>query len=420
MGFASAYLANKTISDRLFAGIPEKNTAIIIIIPAFDEPGIINTLDSLNSCTEPPCALELIVLINAPPGAGNSQIEQNNITYRELQAWKKKNKNSFIKLLCHNTGIRSRHDWGVGMARKIAMDEAARRFNSIDNPGGAIVSLDADCSVSDNYLLELYNELYREAGRRACSVYFEHPLEGEMPAEVYNAVSQYELHLRYYYQGLRFSSYPWVFHTLGSALAVKADAYVKAGGMNKRQGAEDFYFIQKLVPSGGFFYLKGPTVIPSARRSLRVPFGTGPVINNMCSSDTKDYLTYNPGGFESLKQLFDNVLQFWEMDPGQADKFPGTLKAGLKEFLHLNHWSAKIREIKDNTSSPDSFRKRFFTWFNMFRVVKYLNFAHNADCPYLGRMPVIQAAARMLEKKGYAAGAYDSRELLGIYRELEK
>jgi len=420
MGFASAYLANKTIRDQLFAGIPEKNTGIIIIIPAFDEPGIINALESLHSCEEPPCSIELIVLINAPPGADGSQIEQNNITYRELQAWKEKNSRSYIKLLCHNTGMQPRRDWGVGMARKIAMDEAARRFNNIDKPGGVIVSLDADCSVSDNYLLELYNELYSNPGRKACSVYFEHPLEGDLPPEIYNAVIQYELHLRYYYQGLKYSSYPWVFHTLGSALAVKAGDYVKAGGMNKRQGAEDFYFIQKLVPSGGFFYLNRATVIPSARRSLRVPFGTGPVINNMCSSRTKDYLTYNPESFESLKELFDNVLQFWEMDAGQSDKFPGMLKPGLEEFLRINHWSAKITEIKNNTSSPSSFRKRFYTWFNMFRIVKYLNFVHSAGSPYLVRMPVRHAAARMLEQERHPAGAYDAKDLLGIYRELEK
>ncbi len=35
---------------------------------------------------------------------------------------------------------------------------------------------------------------------------------------------------------------------VGSALAVKALQYVKAGGMNRKQAGEDFYFVQKLVP----------------------------------------------------------------------------------------------------------------------------------------------------------------------------
>ena len=50
-------------------------------------------------------------------------------------------------------------------------------------------------------------------------------------------------------------------------MAVKALPYVKAGGMNRRQAGEDFYFIQKLVPSGGYFSLNSTTVYPSPRAS---------------------------------------------------------------------------------------------------------------------------------------------------------
>ncbi len=35
-----------------------------------------------------------------------------------------------------------------------------------------------------------------------------------------------------------------------------------------------------------------------------------------------------------------------------------------------------LNEIYSNTSSFRSFKKRFFRWFNMFQVIKYLNFSH--------------------------------------------
>jgi hypothetical protein len=46
--------------------------------------------------------------------------------------------------------------------------------------------------------------------------------------------------------------FSYAYHTVGSAMAVKAYQYVKVGGMNRRQAGEDFYFIQKLVHSGNF------------------------------------------------------------------------------------------------------------------------------------------------------------------------
>ena len=62
-----------------------------------------------------------------------------------------------------------------------------------------------------------------------CTIYFEHPIEGdEYPPEVYDAIIQYELYLRYYLQALRYTGYPYATHTVGSCFAVKASVYAKA------------------------------------------------------------------------------------------------------------------------------------------------------------------------------------------------
>ena len=73
------------------------------------------------------------------------------------------------------------------------------------------------------------------------------------------------------FRDLHFTGFPYVHHTVGSAIAVKAMTYVKAGGMNRRMAGEDFYFIQKLLPAGGFFNLNQTTVYPSPRSSQGFP-----------------------------------------------------------------------------------------------------------------------------------------------------
>jgi hypothetical protein len=61
--------------------------------------------------------------------------------------------------------------------------------------------------------------------------------------------------------------------------------------MNRRMAGEDFYFIQKLLPAGGFFNLNQTTVYPSPRSSARVPFGTGVTIQRLTEGKNETLLT---------------------------------------------------------------------------------------------------------------------------------
>ena len=40
MGFASAYLEERALFPELIKEAPDKNTGIIVVVPAYDEPGI--------------------------------------------------------------------------------------------------------------------------------------------------------------------------------------------------------------------------------------------------------------------------------------------------------------------------------------------------------------------------------------------
>ena len=122
----------------------------------------------------------------------------------------------------------------MGTARKILMDEAVSRFSLLDRPEGIIACFDADATVESNYLDALLKHFMQVRVKislhqspahppDACSVRFAHPLKGdEYNPEVYEAIAQYEFHLRYYLQSFRSTGFPNAYHTVGSSMAVRA------------------------------------------------------------------------------------------------------------------------------------------------------------------------------------------------------
>ncbi len=418
MGFASNYLEKRVHLPEIIHEAPDDDTSIIVVIPAYNEPGISDLLDSLTLCSEPQCKVEVIIVVNAAADAGEEIRKINKITIENIESWKRDNDNCFFRLYAFIADHFCNDDWGVGIARKTGMDEAVRRFNNIEKPDGIILNLDADCHVKENYFMSVFEAFNKRSDRTACSIYFEHPLSGcDFSPDIYWYITLYELHLRYYYQGLAYSGFPYVFHTVGSAIAVKALTYVKAGGMNKRKAGEDFYFIQKLVPAGGYFTLNTTTVYPSPRPSSRVPFGTGASIEKLKGGESSTLQTYNIQAFKELRSFFALTEKFHNCRPEQLEAIHLSLPEGVRSFVDKTEWIEKMVEIKNNTSGLSSFKKRFFVWFNMFRIVKYLNFVHQV---IFEKKPVELSAAELLEITGISINTNDPAELLLYFRGMEK
>jgi hypothetical protein len=418
MGFASTYLEERALFPQKIIEAPDKDTGIIVVVPAYNEPGINKLLDSLAKCTEPECGSEVIIVINAPDDASAESLENNRRTFNNIESWKSENKSCFFRLFAFISEHSSIKGWGVGLARKTGMDEAVRRFNAISRPDGVILNLDADCTVEKNYFLAVSRELLKKSDRIACSIYFEHPLSGiDYPEAIYKYITLYELHLRYYFQGLVYCNFPYVYHTVGSAIAVKALTYIKAGGMNRRRAGEDFYFIQKLVPAGGYFNLNSTVVYPSPRASSRVPFGTGASIGKLDADQSSTLLTYNIKAFKELGMLFKLVDTLFACSVEELASQYRALPKGLRSFIDENDWTKKTAEIKSNTSGLLSFRKRFFEWFNMFKIVKYLN---NVHTEYFEKKPVDVAASELLKERGVMLESSEPLDLLQYFRKLEK
>jgi len=160
-------------------------------------------------------------------------------------------------------------------------------------------------------------------------------------------------------------------------MACSADAYLRFGGMNKNKAGEDFYFLQKIIPHGEFEELNTTIVYPSPRPSYRVPFGTGRAMTKYLESEKSDYKTYNLESFLSLKPFINNgPNEMFEVRKNKIETFLCAQPESLKIFLEAHGFIKAIEEINSNTSSLTWFRKRFFLWFDDFKLLKYLNFAN--------------------------------------------
>lgn len=393
-----------------------KDLHFVVVIPCFKEPDLIRTVESIQGCFLPNKSVELIVVINSPENSPAAILSQNEQTYNDLRDWEKANPFSFLKIRILVANNLPGKDAGAGLARKIGMDEAVSRFDNAGNYEGVIISLDADTTVDPNYLVEIekFFEIHEADG---CNIYFEHPLEGtDYSQDLYEGIARYELFLRYFVQSLREIHFPFAFHTIGSGFATKADAYVRQGGMNKRTAGEDFYFLQKLIPHGRFYELNSTRVCPSPRVSDRVPFGTGAAMKDLAEKNQKEFLAYHPDSFGEIDRFMKLTNFFYENK--KIDLETIIRDECMKSYLVQNSFTDKLYEIRQNSKGLKSFRKRFYNWFNAFRVFKFLNYAHETQYE---KIPSSDAALSLLKAIDRNVEGLDgSREILLVYREKQR
>jgi hypothetical protein len=297
-------------------------------------------------------------------------------------------------------------------------ESASLRFFSIDKPKGIIDCYDADSNCMENYLVEL-EKLWNDYPKtQACSIRYEHPIEGtEFEERVYKGIAQYELHLRYYNQASRFINFPFAYHTVGSSMACCAESYVKFGGMNRHQAGEDFYFLQKIIPHGNFKELNSTCVFPSPRPSHRVPFGTGRAMSKYLENDEELILTYDFESWQTLVPLFSGVDFLFNANSEAIEVWISSFHLALHKYLIDQNITQKITEIKSNTSSLEAFRKRFFFWFDAFMLLKYLNFANES---FFQRKPVAEESIKLAKAIGLKLSSNSNYfDLLKSYREKD-
>lgn len=262
------------------------------------------------------------------------------------------------------------HKEGVGLARKVGCDMAAWIHRQGLLRSSWIHCTDADAHLPANYF-DLPSKPYSAA------IYaFRHQLaapDSLDDQQVHKATVLYDTAIRYYAQGLRWARSPYGFHTLGSAMAVNTEAYCQARGFPKRAGGEDFYLLNKLAKLGPVYDAGHICVGIDSRRSLRVPFGTGPAVHKILTITSQEYLSYQPTNFLRLKQWLAEIPRIWSAQQAGRSGLEGLPEDILGALHHLNvprilqHLQ---RQIKDELSAT----KALHDWFDAFKTLKFIHY----------------------------------------------
>lgn len=350
------------------------NCGMVVVIPCYDEPDLFTTLISLQHCLPTQHPVGVLVVINSSELTDSSVVLHNRDTYDKLIAFATEHNTpelSFHGLLCEDL---PRKHAGVGLARKIGMEWAVRGFLQSENKDGVILSLDADCVVSENYLSSIENQ-FSTKNTNCCVINFTHQVSSNIDT-LTKAINQYEQYIWYFRDALKAIGFPYYYHTIGSAFAVSADAYVRVGGIGRQQGGEDFYFLQKLFQLGKTVELMKVFVYPEARFSERIPFGTGPALEKIIASTDGLLRVYSIESFVALKSFFDLRLTFYKQSEEEVVALINQLHPSMFEFLNSSNLLSAITDCNKNAASTLTFQKRFFHHFNAFAIIKYLNFVH--------------------------------------------
>lgn len=403
----STYLERYAYPSLSISIKPDANTGLIVVIPVFNEKHTIKALDSLLTSKLPLVPVEVLIIINNAVNSDTEILKQNEQTLAEVKHWVNTNLKKGICFYVQHIELSKKHA-GVGLARKAGMDEAVRRFEQIGNEKGIILSFDADCICDTNYLQEVYTRFIYDRLKGA-SIYYEHETELLTKNEK-EGILQYELHLRYYINGLRKAGYPYAFHTVGSSMAVRADIYKKAGGMNRRKAGEDFHFLHKVIPYGDFGDITSASVYPSARISDRVPFGTGKAMGDWSDQHKTVFNSYDPAIFNEVSRLLKAVPRFYK-NPDSTNELQKLPKA-IQSFLHQENFDTILSDINKKSPNLKVYLQHWFGWFNGLKILHLVHYLRDYSYP---QIPVTKAASQLIN-----SNIYNSEELLLKYRKLDR
>lgn len=402
-----SYLEKQRYLPRQISIPPSKLLRTIIVIPSFAEEGLIHTLNSLEACVQPDQPLEVLIVLNSGKHHEADILEANARSKEMFLKWNNQRKLDYF--LIEASDLPKKHA-GVGLARKIGMDEAVDRLKQAEaGKPGVIVNLDADSLVNENYL-QVITKLAEDRQHDAWSIHFEHPLEGhQFGQDVYDGIVLYELFLRYYIEGLRYAGYPMAFHTIGSSMAVRSTAYQAQLGMNRRKAGEDFYFLHKYSILGKLGECNDTMVIPSPRPAMKVPFGTGKAIQGYLDRGDGSWDIYPPVVFEVAKSFLSRISEFQE---GWPENLPSTIET----YLTAEKLPERLADMRQHATSEANFLKRFYAWLD---PLKMLRFIHHLRDLQPKQISIIDACRELIGMTG-GESPQEHIEILWWYRKRQK
>ncbi|WP_321394043.1 hypothetical protein [uncultured Desulfuromusa sp.] len=400
------YLQNRaTLSPWKFEGTGRTDFSGAIVIPALAERASLPaTVESL--CLNFAAYLDrtlVIIVVNNRADIPADQLTEN----QETLDWLRSDPYPKLNLAwidASSSGLELPAKEGVGLARKIGFDASLQLLDWKVDP--LLISLDADTLVDRNYLATIFD--YFALGKKGVAVIpFRHRV-APIPAQE-QAIRHYELYLRSYLFGLQVAGSPYAYHSIGSAFACSAEAYVRGGGMNRRCGGEDFYFLQQLTKISDIKMLRGTVVYPSPRFSDRVPFGTGKAVQTQVEAGIDLFHFVPVLGFQILQRWLKLMHQYLDKSAEQIIQQALRISPVLYEFLVELNFVNVWKKLANNHSSPEQKMKAFHRWFDALRT-RQLLMRIDAD----SMMSTQQNIAELMSWGGFPGLKDESDQLLTL------
>jgi hypothetical protein len=282
---------------------------------------------------------------------------------------------------------------GVGLARKTGMDLALTAFKYNSPSKKIIISLDADCTVENNYLSVIVNTFNR-SDLNIATIEFAHDLE--KASKNLKPILHYETFLRYYVLGLQYAHSPFSYHTIGSTIVCDYNSYIKVGGMNKLRAAEDFYFLQKMAKLFNIHKINCTIVKPSSRESWRVPFGTGKSMMKFQSGNENSTLLYNPVIFQILKDWLEIFNSDYALNVDSLLSSAKSIHPELLNFLIAKNFPVIWEKILKNSGSDKQLIYQRKNWFDAFTTLKFIHHLRDTAFPNINLSGAVDKLLSML------------------------
>lgn len=388
------YLARYAEPEAALADrIPARYHAVLVV-PALDEPP--ELLEGFRAALRGARGRVLVVVvINASSQATDQQRRGNQKLWSALQSI-----DSGAEAIAQHALLVSGPDadWlaldrfspdrelprnqGVGLARKLGADLGLSLFSRDRLELPFLFGTDADAVLPAGYFAAAEKELQ---GPPTLLYPFHHVL-GE-DAEAHRATEIHELSIRYHALGLSWAGSPYAFTALGSAIAVGTRAYAAVRGVPRRRAGEDFYLVDKLSKLFGVRRLTAAPIALRSRRSKRVPFGTGPRVEQILR--TGEARVASVEAFRALGALLSGLDRVSETgEPGALsqpmDLLAPELRRALGEALRDLGLSEVVRDAMAQASGA-RLRRRLHTFFDGLRTLRLLHALRDAglaDVPW--------------------------------------
>lgn len=359
----------------------------VLVIPAYRESA--SFLQSLCESLRNSGQTLIIVVLNRP--AHDPDSEANRALRKAIESLPgsddlrslDQNLDIFCLDLERSVGPTPSHQ-GVGLARKTGCDLALKWITEGVIDTQWIGSTDADAILPADY----FSRLADVPEPAVAAVYpFQHIPGTNDACNLATAI--YELRMHHFVLGLEYAGSPYAYHSLGSSLAVSAQAYAKVRGFPRRPGAEDFYLLNKLRKLGPVHRLAGKAIALQSRDSDRVPFGTGPQVTKILDSGKfeRQAMFYHPAVFDALGALLSIMPELKNQPVSQLTELmvqrglPSPLAQTCAASMQDMGLEDAVEHCRRHSSGQQQFSRHFHQWFDAFRTLKLVHGIRSAGWP---------------------------------------